>query len=49
MEAIHIKNSKGINLVGDLYSNNSEHLVIMAHGFTNIDIQTEDLIDWLIN
>lgn len=33
MKKINIKNSRGLNLVGDLYTANSNKIVIMSHGF----------------
>lgn len=35
MERVKFKNSRGLSLVGSLYSTDSKAIVIMAHGFTN--------------
>ena len=34
MEKINFKNSKGLNLVGNLYTTECDSVVIMSHGFT---------------
>ena len=34
MKKINIKNSRKLNLVGDLYTTDSDKLIIMSHGFT---------------
>lgn len=34
MERINVKNSRGLNLVGDLYSDDNKSIIIMSHGFT---------------
>jgi|GEM_PF-2187002 len=33
MKKVNIKNSRGLNLVGDLYTVDSDKLVVMSHGF----------------
>lgn len=35
MEKLIFKNSRGLSLVGNLYTSDSNSIVIMAHGFTN--------------
>ncbi|MBW2968667.1 alpha/beta fold hydrolase [Candidatus Woesearchaeota archaeon] len=34
MEKVNFKNSRGLNLVGDFYSADSNAIIIMSHGFT---------------
>ena len=34
MEKVNFKNSRGLNLVGDFYSEDPDRIVIMMHGFT---------------
>ena len=49
MEKVNIKNSRKLNLVGDLYTADSDKIIIMSHGFGYDRHEKENKFDTLAN